>query len=216
MAFVFPKNYKNLSQEEKADWNYTKKIFDRVSVDYKVSKVPKPSLLDFEIFNGEKSFKLLQSYNIHENNNQFTLCLIEYNTSHQEAHSYGGAVKTNSHKYLFGYIKFNSDFGKAFLRPETIRDKISEFFSSTELNIKGFDRFNRNYYLLTSDKKKFLAAMNGQLINSIADFKNIEMEFAGKKCLFQLKKTIDLKETLELCKLGIKMATVTKNNKIPN
>ncbi|NJB72028.1 hypothetical protein GGR42_002519 [Saonia flava] len=212
MAFIFPKNYQSLSREEKADWNYLKKIFDRVSFDYKVSKASKPNLSGFETFNGQKSLKLLQSFNIRKDNNQFTLCLIEYNTSHLEAHSYGGTIRTNSHKYLFGHLKIDSDFGRAFLRPETIGDKISEFFSSNELDIKGFDKFNRNYHLLTSDKKKFLTAMNGQLINSIAELKNVEMEFSGKKCLFRLKKAIDLEETLELCKLGINMATVAKNN----
>ena len=206
MAFTLPKNYRNLSHEEKADWNYIKKIFEKVSNDYKVLKVSKPSLSSFEIFNSQKSLKLLQSYSIQKDNNQFILCLIEYNTSHQEAYSYGGISKTNSHKYLFGHLKTHSDFGRAFLRPETIGDKISEFFSPTELDIKGFDKFNHNYYLLTSDKEKFIAATNGRLINSIAELKNVEMEFAGRKCLFRLKKAIDLKETLELCKLGIKMA----------
>jgi len=206
MPFTLPKNYQNLSQEEKADWNYIKQIFARISVDYKVSKVPKPSLIKFEVFNSQKSLKLLQSYNIRTGDTQFILCLIEYNTSHQEAHPYGGTIKTNSHKYLFGLLKSNKDFGKAFLRPEIMGDKISEFFSPSELDIKGFDKFNRNYYLITSDKKKFVTGMDGQLLNQLSAVKNLEMEFDGGKCLFRLKKAIDLDEALELCELGMKMS----------
>ena len=210
MAFTLPKNYRNLSQEEKADWNNVKKIFKSIAVNFKVSKVASPTLSSFENFNEQNNLKLLQSYKIQKDDNQFTLCLIEYNTSHQEARQYGGTIRTNSHKYVFGLVRTNNDFGNAFMRPETIGDKVSEFFSPTELDVKGFDKFNQNYYLLASDKKKFLTAMNGQLLNSIAELKNIQMEFVGRKCLFRLKKSIDLNETMDLCKLGISMAALTK------
>ncbi len=206
MAFTFPKNYKNLSQEEKADWKYLKKIFYSISTEYKVLKASKPSLSDFQKFDLENPLKQLQSYNIQKGNNQFTLCLVEYDTSHQEASAHGGVLKTNTHKYLVGILNTTRDFGSAFIRPETIGDKISEYFSPTELDIIGFDKFNNNYYLLSSDKQKFIAAASGDFLHTIAQTKNMKMKFAGKRCLFNLKKAIDLNEAMELCKLGIIMS----------
>lgn len=58
-------------------------------------------------------------------------------------------------------IPLNQDFGKVFVKNETLSDRIREFFSPTELKIKNDTEFNRKYLILASDK-----SMAEQLFNN--------------------------------------------------
>lgn len=211
MAFSLPKNYESLFENERKEWSNIKKIFSLISSEFIVSKIRKPSILNFEILNEKNNLKILQSYEIKKDSNKFTLCVVEYNNSYEIVNKYGGRTASESHKYLFGFLRTSEDFGKGFLRPENIGDKISEYFNPVEIDINGFEKFNKNYYLVVSEKERFLKSINENILNTIAEYKNIEMEFSNKKCLFRFKKIFELKEGIKLCELGIKLAVSTKN-----
>ncbi|QVY66896.1 hypothetical protein [Polaribacter sp. Q13] len=211
MAFALPKNFESLFENERIEWIKIKRIFSQISSEFNISKIRKPSLASFEIMNKGNFLKILQSYEIKKDNNQFTLSVVEYNNSYEIVNKYGGRTATESHKYLFGFLRTEKDFGKGFLRPESIGDKISEYFSPVELDINGFDKFNKNYYLVVSEKDKFLKSINENIINSISEYKNVEMEFSNRKYLFRIRNVFELKEAKNLCELGIKLASSTKN-----
>jgi hypothetical protein len=215
MAFYLPKNFDSLFENERKEWINIKRIFSHISSEFKVSKIRKPSLSSFEILNKGNSLKVLQSYEIKKDHNEFTLCVVEYSNSYEIVHKYGGRMASESHKYLFGFLRTSKDFGKGFLRSENIGDKISEYFSPVELDIDGFEKFNKNYYLVVSEKEKFLKSINENILNSITEYKNLEMEFSNRKCLFRFKKVFELNEAIKLCELGIKLASSTKIT-VPN
>ena len=179
MGFTFPKNYQTLSAEEKSEWIKLKGIFSQLGKEYYISKGKRPVLSNFLMIREKETPILILPYKVKKGLSEFTLCLITYKTKYNELSVRGGTIRTDSHKYLVGYVSGSKDFGRAYLRPETFGDKISEFFEPIELDIKGFEKFNREYYLLSNDKQKFLQAISPELLKYLAELKNLEMEFNG-------------------------------------
>ena len=211
MGFTLPKNYRSLSIEEKKEWNEIKRIFDQLGKVYFIKKGRRPILKDFLMINCKEQPTHIDTYDVKKESTVFQICLVQYQISYNTAHVYGGSTVTNMHKYLFGFTKQKMEVGKAYLRPESIGDKISEFFQPIELDIEGFEKFNRRYYLLANDKNKFLKAVDPEFLKFAAELNNLEMEFNGRNCLFRFNKSVDFQQAQDLCKVGIKMSEI-KNN----
>ena len=69
--------------------------------------------------------------------------------------------------------EFSNYFGKILIRPETVSDKISEWFQKVEIDFPENPKFSRNYYCLSNDKL-------------------LAKEFAIKKRLTELEKHEDM------------------------
>ena len=210
MGFTLPKNYSSLSIEEREEWTEIKRVFDMLGKVYHITKGKRPILKDFLMINEKEKPAHVDTYNFKKDSEEFKTCIIQYRIRYNEAIVRGGSIRTATHKYLFGFKKTKKEFGKAYLRPETIGDKISEFFQPIELDITGFEKFNRRYYLFANNKKKFLNAINPEFLEYVSELKNLVMEFSGQNCLFRFNKAFDFQQTQDLCKVGIKMSKLHK------
>lgn len=206
MNFTLPKKFSTLSKDEQQGWMELKNIINQLSKEYLITKTNKPILRGFTSLQNKQKLNILQSYTVKREESKFTLCVIEFNTSYNELSVRGGSIKTNSHKYLIGFNKSSNNYGNAYLRPESIADKISELFEPVELDIDGFKKFNKKYFLLANNKEKFRNAIKPELLDFLTEIDNLEMEFNKTSYIFRLNKAIDIKQTKELFRIGTKIS----------
>lgn len=202
MTFKYPKYYTTLNDKERQAWDDFVAIFESIAARFQVIPCPKPAISNFYLFASKRKPVFYRSWMVHDGNLNFKLLMIEYEIQWEEASPYGSFIRTAKHKYFFGYLASNRNFGRVFLRPETLGDQIAELFQPVELDIKGFTRFNMKYYLLASDKARFLRTIDRETLDFLATTRGLQLEIHGQRCLFRLQKALDQKETLELCKIG--------------
>lgn len=204
MGVLNKREYQKLSKEDQKEWDKIDLILGQVRELYNVKNAFKPQIQKFQLVNSKLKPSFFKSWKVSDGTHHFTLCLIEYGTSYEEiSNKYSSKISTDFHKYFFGYISSQKNFGRTLFRPETIADKISEFFQSVEIDIEGEPKFSSKYYILSNDETKFFDALDTPLLTYLRDEKTIELEFFNKKGLFRLTKAIDLNETLDLCRIGI-------------
>ncbi len=203
-----PKYYNYLNAEEKEDWDRIIDIFSELKKSFQLKGARNPLIKHFNLFADKQKPKFFNSWQVSDGSESISLCLIEYESSYHTADQFGGETHTANHKYFFGYLGSEKDFGRTLLRQETLADKISELFVPMEIDIKGYLKFSNKYYVLSNDKAKFLQSINKELLDYLADQKNLELEFNTHNCLFLLDKAIDLEQTIRLCKTGLQLSRI--------
>ena len=200
------KQYASLSKEEQEEWDIIDSIFDELRKHYQVKTAFKPSIHKFELVNSKIKPSFFKAWTVSNGTEHFTLCLIEYGFQYEAVTSqYHSSVKTQFDKYFFGLVSSQKDFGRSLFRPETIADKISEFFNPVEIDIEGEKKFSSKYYIFSNDETQFFEALDSPLLTYLRDEKVIELEFYNKKGLFRLTKSINLEGTLDLCRIGLNL-----------
>lgn len=203
------KHYVSLSKEEQEEWDMIDDIFDKLRQRYEIKSTFKPSIHKFDLINSKIKPSFFKAWKVSNGSEHFILCLIEYGFQYEAITSkYHSSVKTQFDKYFFGLVSSQNDFGRSLFRPETIADKISEFFQSVEIDIEGEPKFSRKYYVLSNDETKFFEALDTPLLIYLRDEKVFELEFYNRKGLFRLTKAINLQETLDLCRIGLNLYQV--------
>jgi hypothetical protein len=167
---------------------------EHISKNYTISKVKRIDLTKFEEVIAKAKFKLHSCYEISTGENQFYCCMAEYMTYFPDR----SRIDTNKlNSYFFGFVKLNESIGKLSLRPETIGDKIAEFFSSKELDFESHKKFSNKYYLLASNPDLVRKKFSNEMLDLIAKHENVIMECNLKKCLFRLNELPARKEDIE-------------------
>ena len=203
----FTKSYRGSSEKDEEDWKTILKCLNSIDKKYQVLKSKCPTLKNFNLFSSKKEVKHIDTWEIKSDKNQFKLCLIEYGFEYRT----GKSVTKDTHKYFFGYLNISKDYGKTLIRPETIVDKLSEFFSPVEIDFSSNKEFSDKYYCLSSDKENLIKVIEPKLLKFLASISDIQIEFNGKKCLIRLPKAIDFYETELLCKIGLKLDEILNN-----
>jgi hypothetical protein len=80
---------------------------------------------------------------------------------------------------IIGIVRLAKDYGRVFIRPETIEDKISELFSRTEVDFENETRFNRKYFTLADQEQRLKTQVSSHFLNTIAKFDDLEIEING-------------------------------------
>lgn len=205
MKFKYPKYYYNLDDKKQQEWEDFVGVFQTIDSRFQVIPSPKPAITNFYLFASKRKPIYYKSWTVFDNALHFKLLMIEYEIEWIEAATYGAFRKTDTHKYFFGYVTSKRNFGRVIMRPESIGDKISGLFHHIEIDIKGFNKFNRKYYLLANDKAKFLGTIDRETLNFLATTRGLQLEIDGQRCLFRLQKALDRNETMELCRIGHKL-----------
>lgn len=176
---------------------------NHISSKYLVSLTGTPGINEFTLLNSKKNARLVKAWNIQEEKNSFTLCLVKYDLSYSATSSIGGRTIHDSHFYFYGYVPLKRDAGSSLIRPETILDKISDVFNPIDIDIQSFPKFNYKYFAIARDIEKFRDILSNNLLKFIESESGLQIEFQNKKCLFRLEKSADKLETMELCRIGL-------------
>jgi hypothetical protein len=65
--------------------------------------------------------------------------------------------------------------------------------------------------VLANEKEQFLKYFTGEILDFLSEIQPPEIEFNHHQCLFRLPKSIDMKETIALCEIGIKLDEIMNN-----
>lgn len=202
MKFKQPNHYYQLDDKEQQEWDDFIAIFESVFARYQVVACPKPAISNFYLFASKKKPVFYRAWMVYDGVLFFKLLMIEYEIEWEDVYITGGRTISGTHKYFFGYVTSNRNFGRVFMRPETAGDKIAELFQPVELDIVGFNKFNRKYYLLAENRARFLRTIDRDTLDFLATTRGLQLEMNGQRCLFRLQKALDKKETLKLCQIG--------------
>ncbi len=205
MQLETPKYYNILSHDKQEEWKRIIAIMQEVDRHFEVKAFANPHLSSFHIIKDKRKPFFFKSWQIFDQQASFILCLMEFETVYGIGGSHGESIHEESHKYFYGYLRSKQDFGHTLIRPETLGDKITELFQPIEIDIEGYPRFNRKYYVLSNDKEKFIKAAQPDFLNYLGQTKDLQLEFNGNACLFRLPKSLDTQEALRLCSIGIRL-----------
>jgi len=192
------------SEKDIEEWKTILQYLDDLQKYWTITKTKNPNLKEFQIFSSKEKINHLETWIISKDKNSFRLCLLEYQLKFRN----GRSISTEKHKYFFGYLHSNTDFGKTYIRPETLIDRVNEFFNPTEIEFPNHKEFNKKYFCLSNNKKLLLKNADKDLLNLISSISNFEIEFNTKKSLFKLPKAINKSELIKLCNIGIELSKI--------
>lgn len=129
-------------------------------------------LQDFEVFRGCNNVNIRGSYVI---KNARTDCYILFVEIHKiKKGGYGTVPPTYDYyeyqTWALAYVK--KDFGRVFIRPETLADKIVELVHPVELDFAEDKAFSDIFYVLVNDRWKAESAMDRNFRNAVMDVRH--------------------------------------------
>ncbi|HTI58031.1 hypothetical protein [Mucilaginibacter sp.] len=129
-------------------------------------------LQDFEVFRGCNNVNIRGSYVI---KNSRTDCYILFVEIHKIKKGGLGTVPPTYDYYEYqtwalAYVK--KDFGRVFIRPETLADKIVELVHPVELDFADDKAFSDIFYVLVNDRWKAESAMDRNFRNAVMDVRH--------------------------------------------
>lgn len=80
---------------------------------------------------------------------------------------------------MIGIVRLTKDYGRVFIRPETIEDKITELFSKVEVDFEDEIMFNRKYYTVADHEERLRTQVTSHFLRTIAKFDDLEIEING-------------------------------------
>ncbi len=89
---------------------------------------------------------------------------------------------------LIGLAILNRDYGKVFIRPETLADKISELFDQAEIDFESEPEFSSKYYLLADNEERLRKTISPHFLRTISKYDDLEIEIQGKALVVRLRK----------------------------
>ena len=80
---------------------------------------------------------------------------------------------------IIGIVRLVKDYGRVFIRPETMEDKISELFSKVEVDFENETQLNRKYFTVTDQEQRLRTQVAPQFLRAIAKRDDLEIEING-------------------------------------
>ncbi|MBS1522588.1 MAG: hypothetical protein JST50_16435 [Bacteroidetes bacterium] len=163
---------------------------------------------DFEAFKDCKDVNVKGSYVI---KNARTDCYVLFVEIHKVKRS-----GTNL-PHLYDYYEYQSwalaylkkDCGRAFIRPETLADKLIELVHPVELDFHDDKAFSDTFYVLVNDRYKAESAMNRDFRNVVMDMRHedVVIEIVNHTLIIGHHKPIMPETTLKLAEFVVRLAS---------
>ena len=203
MLNILPENYKELLKSERDLWSDAQLIIDQLIDEFEFTKSTKPQLKRFTYLTSKNKLNHHHTWKVSKDENSFNLCLVDYEINYNTAGPTGGFSNKEVSIYLFGHLNLKTNFGISLIRPETIEDKIFEFFKPIEIDFKNYPKFSFKYFVTSEESEKLKNALTPTLIEFIEKIKGLQLEFRNYSCIFRLPKSIEIIESKQLCEIGI-------------
>ncbi|PCI37610.1 MAG: hypothetical protein COB53_05885 [Elusimicrobia bacterium] len=116
-----------------------------------------------------------------------------------------GQVHRNSIDNTFAVVIFDLfiDLGHVLIRPESLGDKISEFFSPTEVDFPEHPEFCSRNYVLSKDHALLKSSATNAFLELLGGFADLHLEILDKKALSYRPKNINIADISDLAKLSL-------------
>ncbi|MBK7031557.1 MAG: hypothetical protein IPH45_21220 [Bacteroidales bacterium] len=108
-------------------------------------------------------------------NHRFILAVISLSIDHitTKTRQYNG---TEVLQEVLGFTRLRFDQGRLLIRPESLQDKLIEYFVQAEVDYKEFPLFSKKYYLLTDQPDRKLPS---SMLSTIEKYDDLEIEVMG-------------------------------------
>ena len=80
---------------------------------------------------------------------------------------------------LIGFKKLDKNYANILIKPETMEDKVSEWFTKVEIDFKDFPKFSSAYYFLAEHEQSGYSFATANRLNSIENQRELFIEIAG-------------------------------------
>ncbi|MCE2997773.1 MAG: hypothetical protein ACK5RG_20260 [Cyclobacteriaceae bacterium] len=97
------------------------------------------------------------------------------------------------------------DMGRAYIREETVADKIADMFTKIDIDFNEYPDFSRNYFVTGDSPDKIRKYLPRQLMESLEKIRDISIEINGNWGLLRTKKNVSENLLLLLISIGYKM-----------
>ncbi len=190
----------------------TQRILNAIKKAHLIAKSGKVSLKNFELINNKRDYQFKNCWKVFDSISQFKLCLISYSNTFEVVNSAtGGHMAEESNNYFVGFLKLNKDFGHTLIRPETFKDKINEIFNPVEIDFNEYKKFSRRYYVISNNETILKSWISYEFVKCLEEINNFSIELYKDQCLFRFPKSLSMKESLDLCKIGLKLDQILNN-----
>ncbi|MET3979459.1 hypothetical protein ABIB62_002045 [Mucilaginibacter sp. UYP25] len=162
-------------------------------------------LEQFEVLNHHKAVNIRDTFAIKNACGDSYLLFVDMDTEHTPAKG-RKTIITEYQPWGLAYLK--RDFGRVFIRTETIIDKIREIIFPIELDFKEDKLFSDRYYVLTDDKRKAEFAMTQEFRDAMMAIKETDfvIEIYEHTLIIGNRKPITPEHTLYLADFVARLA----------
>jgi hypothetical protein len=189
-----------------------------LSLKYQLSNLSKSlkdkinsSLTDFNLLKGYGLISIIGAIRVMNNDKGMDLIIVSVDSSHQKNQLKTVAIRENPLEFeILGLVDLKKDYGNVFISPESLIDKVSEFFDPVEIDFKEDKKFSSLYYVLSEDEKKARAHMSAGLLKAIRTFDDLHIEIRGQKMLVRQQHGITIKHANTICEFA--MSVLDGNN----
>lgn len=95
-------------------------------------------------------------------------------------------TKTITEIECIGFTQLEKSYGRTFIRPETISDKITEFFSPIEIDFEKTPEFNTNYFVVSKNTDVLKSNISVDFTEAVNRRKDWEIETNGQFLIARL------------------------------
>ncbi len=175
----------------------SKQIGIRLISDPEQSKIRR-QLGKFDSFKEYPIVALFDAYLI-EHSHSFKLLILTTNsTIDRIVHRNQINRETIVEHEFVGLVQLNKNYAHTYIRPETISDKINEWFNPVEIDFDIDKKFSRKYYVLTSDEQTLRGQVSQQFLNSISNYNGLEIEILNSTLMVRNRNRISQKSAFKI------------------
>lgn len=137
----------------------------------------------------------------------FGLCLLAIRSREFKGPSKQGDSHRTFADYCFtAVVSCRRDYARTLIRPETLYDKIGEWFAPQEIDFAGHPGFSSRFFVLSTDEAKFRTAATDELLERIAAFPDVHVEFNATWLLARWLKRWSQESLHETVAAGLSLA----------
>lgn len=151
-----------------------------------------------------KSYHILSHYNGFEichlsgldPEHESTLCFLKVHYSSRS----GKFAYDGEDIQLVVTKKLDRDYGRIIIRPETLLDKVSEWFNPLEMDFKYHKKFSSKYYFLAEDKALGQQFATEHRLEMMFQMDKIQVETIDDRLIAKFSRPANQKDLLSLAK----------------
>jgi hypothetical protein len=173
-------------------------------------KIEVPGYIDFqleqfEVLNHHQAVNIRDTFAIKNICGDSYLLFVDMDTAHAPVKG-RTSYYTEYQPWALAYLK--RDYGRVFIRTETIIDKIREIIFPIELDFKEDKPFSDRYYVLTDDKHKAEQAITQEFRDAMMDIQETDfvVEIFEHTLIIGNRKPITPENTLYLADFVARLA----------
>ena len=139
-----------------------------------------------KLFEGYKSYEMIKSFRIRGVDLSDILIL---NLTYQV--SSGKQTYEQSETQIIGFTKLKKNYGQLLISPESIEDKIRDWFEKSDIDFKDFPKFSSRYLFQADDRNKAESFATTNRLQLIEQQPNIIIEVRNNLLIAKYPRNIN-------------------------